>query len=307
MDYKTYAASKDIVSEGRLNSGRWTVEEHKLFLKGLKQYGKNWKSIQNLIKSRSATQVRTHAQKFFSRDTYQATKRGRYASRLKDIETPDMMNWLRSHGTFDDTTTSSLPLPRPSGLVTSTRLRRGNWKGKSMKKEFESKHMECVHNQIQLKELHKSQISPNVKSSPEAKEKVLMSLHAVVDSAMKNSMPKFVLRKSNVFSDQEDRSIGLARYDRFRRSSTMEEHNEQLDKNERDSGEFGKLEPLEFFVDGSNVPIVNSDATSHNNLRLPLTSPRCAKKVDADCLKWLASYSESTMEEYYGKGHPATQ
>ena len=45
--------------------GRWTDEEHELFLEGLKLYGKGWKKIALHIKSRSVVQVRTHAQKYF--------------------------------------------------------------------------------------------------------------------------------------------------------------------------------------------------------------------------------------------------
>ncbi len=46
-------------------SGRWTLEEHSLFLKGLEFYGKGWKKIAELIKTRTVVQVRTHAQKYF--------------------------------------------------------------------------------------------------------------------------------------------------------------------------------------------------------------------------------------------------
>ena len=45
--------------------GRWTPEEHDLFLEGLMLYGNEWKSVQGHIKTRSATQARSHAQKFF--------------------------------------------------------------------------------------------------------------------------------------------------------------------------------------------------------------------------------------------------
>lgn len=46
-------------------SGRWTNEEHLLFLEGLVKYGNEWKSVQNHIKTRTATQARSHAQKYF--------------------------------------------------------------------------------------------------------------------------------------------------------------------------------------------------------------------------------------------------
>jgi SHAQKYF class myb-like DNA-binding protein len=49
------------------NTGRWTSEEHRLFLQGLEQHGKGWKKIASLIKSRTVVQIRTHAQKYFQK------------------------------------------------------------------------------------------------------------------------------------------------------------------------------------------------------------------------------------------------
>ena len=45
--------------------GRWTENEHKLFLEGIMLYQNEWKNVQNHIGTRSATQARSHAQKFF--------------------------------------------------------------------------------------------------------------------------------------------------------------------------------------------------------------------------------------------------
>jgi SHAQKYF class myb-like DNA-binding protein len=47
--------------------GRWSEEEHHVFLEGLEQHGKQWKVIAGLIGTRTVVQVRTHAQKFFQR------------------------------------------------------------------------------------------------------------------------------------------------------------------------------------------------------------------------------------------------
>lgn len=47
------------------NQGRWTKREHSLFIEGLVKYGNNWKSVQKNILTRSSTQARSHAQKFF--------------------------------------------------------------------------------------------------------------------------------------------------------------------------------------------------------------------------------------------------
>lgn len=47
------------------NTGRWSEEEHQKFVDGVLKYGNDWKKVQELIKTRSSTQARSHAQKFF--------------------------------------------------------------------------------------------------------------------------------------------------------------------------------------------------------------------------------------------------
>jgi SHAQKYF class myb-like DNA-binding protein len=49
------------------STGRWTHREHILFIEGLKIYGKNWKKVESYIGTRTGTQIRSHAQKFFNR------------------------------------------------------------------------------------------------------------------------------------------------------------------------------------------------------------------------------------------------
>ena len=45
-------------------TGRWTVDEHDAFLRGLARFGREWKRVAQLIPSRTAAQVRSHAQKY---------------------------------------------------------------------------------------------------------------------------------------------------------------------------------------------------------------------------------------------------
>eukprot|EP00948_MAST-09A_sp_MAST-9A-sp1_P002766 g2766.t1 len=52
---------------GTPSSGRWTNEEHQIFLEGLQKFGKEWKKISEMIKTRTVVQTRTHAQKYFQK------------------------------------------------------------------------------------------------------------------------------------------------------------------------------------------------------------------------------------------------
>lgn len=52
--------------DGKLN-GRWGKAEHQRFVDGLKKYGKNWKKVEEHVKTRTGAQIRSHAQKFFNR------------------------------------------------------------------------------------------------------------------------------------------------------------------------------------------------------------------------------------------------
>ena len=48
-------------------TGRWNKEEHDKFIDAIKQYGKDWKQVEQHIESRTGAQIRSHAQKFFNR------------------------------------------------------------------------------------------------------------------------------------------------------------------------------------------------------------------------------------------------
>ena len=47
--------------------GHWTDEEHELFLQSWAKYGKSWKKLAEIMKTRTNEQIRTHAQKYFNK------------------------------------------------------------------------------------------------------------------------------------------------------------------------------------------------------------------------------------------------
>jgi len=46
-------------------SGRWTDEEHILFLEAIERYGNMWSKVKDYIKTRTCDQIRSHCQKYF--------------------------------------------------------------------------------------------------------------------------------------------------------------------------------------------------------------------------------------------------
>jgi len=74
----------------------WTEEEHRLFLIGLQKLGKgDWRGIaRNFVVSRTPTQVASHAQKYFIRQSH-ATRRKRRSSLFDMV--PDMVGLYSSY------------------------------------------------------------------------------------------------------------------------------------------------------------------------------------------------------------------
>lgn len=54
-------------TSGHSTTGRWTADEHRLFLQGLAVHGREWKRVAANIATRTSAQVRSHAQKYFAK------------------------------------------------------------------------------------------------------------------------------------------------------------------------------------------------------------------------------------------------
>ncbi|KAI7758072.1 hypothetical protein M8C21_017378 [Ambrosia artemisiifolia] len=109
-------SSKSRVKE-RKKATPWTVEEHKIFLHGLEVYGKgDWRSISRMmVVTRTATQVASHAQKYFLRqaskkeeDNNNNKKKKKRRCSIHDITTADAAVVVQAEPCLSTPPTTSL-------------------------------------------------------------------------------------------------------------------------------------------------------------------------------------------------------
>ena len=67
-EIKLNSSSKaGVINGSKIKEGKWTDEEHEKFIEGILIFGTEWKKVQEIIKTRSSEQARSHRQKFFKR------------------------------------------------------------------------------------------------------------------------------------------------------------------------------------------------------------------------------------------------
>lgn len=116
--------SDDVVHASAPNRERkrgvpWTEDEHKMFLLGLQRVGKgDWRRIsKNFVKTRTPTQVASHAQKYFLRRSNHNRRRRR--SSLFDITTDTFMDSVMEEDEIQKETISTYQPPRSPALSSS--------------------------------------------------------------------------------------------------------------------------------------------------------------------------------------------
>lgn len=67
---------------------KWSEEEHERFLEAIKLYGRGWRLIEEHIGTKTAVQIRSHAQKFFSKMAQEAENRSQGLSKAIVIPPP---------------------------------------------------------------------------------------------------------------------------------------------------------------------------------------------------------------------------
>ncbi|CAA0831399.1 Protein LHY [Striga hermonthica] len=89
-----YSSGEDLVVKTRKpytitkQRERWTEEEHNKFLEALKLYGRAWQRIEEHIGTKTAVQIRSHAQKFFTKLEKEANVKGVPVGHALDIDIP---------------------------------------------------------------------------------------------------------------------------------------------------------------------------------------------------------------------------
>lgn len=87
------------------NTGRWSSEEHAMFLAAIELYGRDWKKVESYVKTRSSTQARSHAQKVLPHPSSEEAKAFNSESTTLSKSSPENRKFVDNN---DDKKSSSV-------------------------------------------------------------------------------------------------------------------------------------------------------------------------------------------------------
>ncbi|XP_020412093.1 protein LHY isoform X1 [Prunus persica] len=168
---------------------RWTHEEHNKFLEALKLYGRAWQRIEEHIGTKTAVQIRSHAQKFFSKLEKEAHVNGVPIGQSIGIDIPPPRPKRKP----------SNPYPRKSSSAASTcaTLHVGAKVGKLLSSASSSRYKQVV--DLEKEPLHERPFGEEKANNAENQVAnctevftLLQDDHCSVSSANNNSIPSQV-------------------------------------------------------------------------------------------------------------------